>query len=1047
MIEQLIKFSFKYKLLVLLLFVGVCGAGVYSLVHLPIDAFPDVSPNLVQVFAEVEGMAAEEVEQLVSRPVEVAMMGIPGVKRIRSLSSHGLATVNIYFEDDIDIYFAHQQVAERLKVAEEGIPQGVELPHGLEKGPVISGMGKVLAYYIDGAGYSKTELRTLQDWVVKRDLQTVPGVAEVLSQGGYVRQYQVRVLPEYLLKYNLTIDEVAETIRQNNQNMGAGLIERGSEELMVRSLGQIKTVSDIENIVLKSHQGSPVYVKDVAQVEFGQAFRRGVASLNGEKEVAIGGVYKLHGANSFDVIRRVKARIEEINRTLPPGVKISVFHDQGALVSNSINTVRNSLIVGLVLVCLVAFVFLGNLRNTLIMVLSLPFSVLLAFAMMYRYGVPGDLISFGGVAIALGMIIDATIIMVEKIQSALQAPSEHHSTTEVIISTSHEIGKPIFFAVAIIIIVFLPIFTLQNVEGKMFRPLAFSVTVTMVGSLLYALVIAPVFYSLLHKERGAEHTKPARASLLHRLYQRVLEFSLRQGALVMTVVVLLLAGGWLTFKHLGKEFVPTLQEGAIQILAHMNPNISLAEISRVTTEMEKDILASGEVERVLSEIGYGEVGPHVHHTNYACITVILHPQSQWTPGKTQEQIVAEIDARLADYPGASISFSQPIQHEVDELISGTGSQVVAKLFGPEMDVLTEKVAQIESVLAGIEGVADLATEQFSGQTQVQVEIDRDAIARHGLNSHQIQEVLHHAVGGELVGTVFEQERGFGINVRFDEVYRQDIEAIEALLVRTDAGYTVPLRELAEVRTVTGLRQMSRENTRRFISVQCNVRGRDTGRFVEEAQAAVARQVSLPPGYNLAWGGQFELRQAANRRLMIIIPITLGLVLTMLYGLFNSVKNVVLITLNIPLALVGGVFGLALAGASLSIPSSIGFIALFGVALTDGLVLISRFEYLRKEDGLALKEAVVTGALSKLRPVLMTTLTTALGLLPLILSSGVGSEIQRPLAIVVVGGLASSTLLTLIVLPTLYWSYERRQRTWAGDKTLRLRRPMRRRYGR
>lgn len=1025
MIEQLIKFSFKYKLLVLLLFVGVCGAGVYSLLNLPIDAFPDVSPNLVQVFAEVEGLAAEEVEQLVSRPVEVAMMGIPGVKRIRSLSSHGLSTVNIYFQDDIDIYFAHQQVAERLKVAEESISEAVDLPHGLEKGPVVSGMGKILAYYVDGDGYSRTELRTLQDWVVKRNLQTVPGVAEVLSQGGYVRQYQVRIIPENLLKYDLTIDDVVETIQRNNQNMGAGLIERGSEELMVRSLGQIKTVSDIENVVLKSHQGSPVYVKDVAQVEFGQAFRRGVASLNGQKEVAVGAVYKLHGANSFDVIRRVKARIDQINETLPPGVTVSIFHDQGALVLNSINTVRNALLIGLILVCVVAFVFLGNLRNTLIMVLSLPFSVLLAFAMMYRYGIPGDLISFGGIAIALGMIIDATIIMVEKIQSALQRPSEHHSTSEVIIATAHEIGQPIFFAVAIIIIVFLPIFSLQNVEGKMFRPLAFSVTVTMIGSLLYALVIAPVFYSLLHRERGAEHGKPPRVSPFHRLYKHVLEFSLRRGIVVIAIVVLLLGGGGLTFNHLGKEFVPTLQEGAIQVLAHMNPNISLAEISRVALDMEQDILASPEVERVLSEIGYGEVGPHVHHTNYACITIILRPRSQWAPGVTQERIVSDLDARLEAYPGASITFSQPIQHEVDALVSGTGSQVVAKLFGPDLDVLTEKVAQIESVLSGIDGVADLQTEQFSGQTQAQVEIDRDAIARHGLNSRQVQETLHHAVNGELVGAVFEQERSFGVNVRFDEAYRNDIESIEDLLIRTDAGYSVPLRELAEVRTITGLRQMSREDTRRFISVQCNVRGRDTGRFVEEAQGAVARAVSLPPGYNLIWGGQFELRQAANRRLAIIIPITLGLVLTMLYGLFNSVKNVVLITLNIPLALVGGIFGLALAGANLSIPSSIGFIALFGVALTDGLVLISRFEYLRNE-GLALKEAVVTGALSKLRPVLMTTLTTALGLLPLILSSGVGSEIQRPLAIVVVGGLASSTLLTLIVLPTLYWHITRRQ---------------------
>jgi len=1026
MIEQVIQFSVRYKLLVLLLFIAVCVAGIYSFTHMRIDAFPDVSPKLVQAFAEVEGMAAEEVEQLVSRPIEVAMMGIPGVKKIRSLSSHGLATVNVYFEDSVDIYFAHQQVAERLKLAEEGIPKGVNMPHGVEKGPVLSGMGKILMYYIEGEGYSTTEMRTLQDWVVKRDLQAVPGVAQILSQGGFVRQYQVRVLPENLLKYDLTIDEVIEAIGRNNQNMGAGLVERGAEELMVRTLGQIGDARDIENIVLKSHRGNPVYVKDVALVGFGAAFRRGVSTLNGGREVAIGGVYKLHGANSYQVIQRIRARIEEINKTLPPGVKVVVFHDQATLVMNTINTVRSALIVGLILVSVTCLVFLGDLRNTLIIVLSLPFSILLAFAVMYRYGIAGDLLSFGGVAIALGMIVDATIIVVEKIQSLLHDSSDRRSMREVIVSAGREVGQPIFFATTIIILVFLPIFTLQNVEGKMFRPLAFTVAITMAGSLLYALVIAPVLYGLLHRDRGGGKAEPPHATILHRLYRHVLEFSLNQGAAVVAIVLVLLALGWLTFQRLGREFVPTLQEGAIQVLANMNPNISLTEIARTTAQIEKDILKTPEVESVLSEIGYGEVGPHVHHTNYSCITTNLRPRDRWTRGLTQEQIVSEISTRLTGYPGVQINFSQPIQHEVDGLVSGTGSQVAAKLFGPDLDVLKEKVGEIESVLSGIQGVADLQTEQFSGQTQVQITIDRDAIARHGLNCHEIQRMVHAAIGGDMVGTVFEQERSSWINVRFDEPYRNDIEAIEGLLVRTAAGYTVPLRELAKISMVTGLRQMSREDTRRFISVQCNVRGRDTGGFVEEAQQVVAGAVSLPPGYTVVWGGQFELQQAANKRLMIIIPITLFLVLTMLYGLFNSIRNVALILLNIPLALVGGVFALWLAGANVSIPSSIGFIALFGAALTDGLVVVSGFEYLRGQ-GMAVKDAVIEGALSRLRPVLMATLTTAFGLLPLIFSSGVGSEVQRPLAIVVVGGLSSSTLLTLIVLPTLYWHMAARRK--------------------
>jgi cobalt-zinc-cadmium resistance protein CzcA len=705
-------------------------------------------------------------------------------------------------------------------------------------------------------------------------------------------------------------------------------------------------------------------------------------------------------------------------------VKVVVFHDQATLVRNSINTVRNALIVGLILVSVTALVFLGNLRSTLIIVFSLPFSILLAFAVMYRYGIAGDLLSFGGVAIALGMIVDATIIMVEKIQSLLRDPSDHRSMREVIAAAGREVGQPIFFATAIIVIVFLPIFTLQDVEGRMFRPLAFTVVVTMAGSLLYALVIAPVLCGLLHRCGSGDKPRPPQATVFHRLYRRVLESSLNQGAAVMAVVLVMLALGWLTFQRLGREFVPTLQEGAIQVLAHMNPNISLKEIARTTTQIEKDILKSPEVESVLSEIGYGEIGPHVHHTNFACITTNLRPRDRWTRGKTQEQLIAEIDARLAGYPGVSINFSQPIQHEVDALVTGTGAQVVAKLFGPDLEILKQKVAEVESVLSGIRGAADLQTDQFSGQTQVQIALDRDAIARHGLNCHEIQRIIHAAIGGEMVGTVFEQERSSWINVRFDEPYRNDMDSIESLLLRAAGGYTVPLRELARVGTVTGLRQMTREDTRRFISVQCNVRGRDSGGFVEEARQAVARAVSLPPGYALVWGGQFELQQAANRRLMIIVPITLFLVLIMLYGLFNSVTSVALIVLNIPLALVGGVFALKLAGANVSIPSSIGFIALFGAALTDGLVLIARFEYLR-EQGSALREAVIEGAVSKLRPVMITTLTTAFGLLPLIFSSGIGSEIQRPLAIVVVGGLSSSTLLTLIVLPTLYWHLNRR----------------------
>lgn len=1017
MIPKLIDFSLKHKLLIVLAFIGISAAGVFSLTKLSIDAFPDISPNMVQVFAELEGMAAEEVEQFVTRPVEVAMRGIPGVKKIRSISSLGLSTVNIYFDDDIDIDTARQHVSERLKEAEEGIPENMNMPHGLEMGPIASGMGKILGYYIEGEGYTTTQLRTIQEWVIKRDIQTVEGVAKVISQGGHVKQYQIKVNPASLLEYDITLADIIQAIGNNNTNMGAGIIERGSEELVVRSIGLANSIEDIENTVICTHQSNPVYIKDVAAVEFGNAFRRGVAYLDGEKEVVVGSVYKLYGANSFQVIERLKERIAEISATLPQGVKIVPFYDQSSLVKNSINTVKSALGVGLVLVCIVSFLFLGHLRNALVVVCSLPFSMLFAFILMQRNGMPGDLISFGGIAIALGMIVDATIIMVEKIHTAVQV-SETKPLNEKIMSAAKEVGQPIFFASSIIIIVFIPIFTLGEVEGKMFKPLAFAVSTTIVGSLIYALVIAPVFYRLLHRKNTSPRKDQSHYMVILKHYKSILQYFLHRRHLVIYAMIIMIGLGIFTFAGLGREFMPSLQEGTVQVLAYMNPNISLKEISKTSKEIVSDISKLPEIKQVITDIGFGEVGPHMHHTNYACITVTLNPKNKWKTVKTQEELVAKIDKLVGNYPGVNISFSQPVKHEVDGLVGGAGTAVVAKIFGHDMDTLLEKAAEVQDVLSQIKGVADLRTEQVDGQTQLQIEMNRTEIARHGLSISEIQETIHSAIAGKEVGKIFEGEKVFGITVRFAEDYRNDIDSVQNLLIQAPQGYNVPLEDLTDIDDVTGLRQISREDTQRYISIQCNVRGRDAGGFVKQAQQAVAKSVTLPVGYRVDWGGQFELQQAANKRLGLVIPITLFLVVVMLYSLFNSFKNVLLILLNIPLALVGGVFALAIFGENVSIPSSIGFIALFGIALTDGLVLISRFEHLRS-NGLELRHAIIDGCISKLRPVLMTSITTGLGLLPLIMASGTGSEVQRPLAIVVVGGLLSSTILTLIVIPTLY----------------------------
>lgn len=1020
MIEKIIHIGLKHKLLAVITTVVVCTLGVSALSRLSIDAFPDISPNLVQVFAEVDGMAPEEVEQLVTRPAETAMRSIPGVQKIRSLSSLGLSTVNVYFEDDIDIYRARQLVSERLKQAEEGIPEGVDMPHGLEMGPVASGMGKILAYYLEAENRDITEVRTLHEWIIKRGIETVPGVAKVISQGGFIRQYEVALSPENLLSHGLTVSDVSEAIELNNANVGAGIITRGSEELIVRTLGRVSSVGEISNTVVKTIDAKPVLVKDLGTVNLGQAFRRGVAILDGKQEVVLGGVYKLHRANSFAVIKDLRARIGELNETLPENVKIIPYYDQADLVADSIRTVRNALLLGLFLVSVVAFLFLGNLRNAFIMVCSLPFALLFGIVLMERSGIPGDLISFGGMAIALGMIIDASIIMVEKLQTAAGTKKGQRESESQILKAAQEVGRPIVFAVAVIAVVFLPIFTLGEIEGKMFKPLAFAVVATMGGSLLYALLVAPIFFRLLHR---TDHRRAGRGpgEVLTRLlngYEKMVNRTLKHPFALNGILLVLLGCGIMGFAHLGREFVPTLQEGTINCYAYMNPNISLEEIKSICSDISEIATDVPEIKNIIADIGYGEVGPHMHHTNYGCITITLKPRRFGSRSRTQQEVVAVLEDRLDEFLGVAIGFSQPIAHEVDGLIAGSGAQVVMKIFGDDMDQLKTLAGEIEHIVAEVDGVADLRVEQTDGQTQVQVILNTEHLARYGLNKHEVQALVHQALTGDVVGDVFEGEMSSRILVRLDKRYQEDNEAIGNLLILTPSGSHVPLSTLAEIKTVTGLRQISRENTQRYISVQCNVRGRDVGTFVRDAQTAVSQADILPTGYRVAWGGQFELQQAANRRLAVVIPITLALVLSMLYGLFGSIRLALLIMLNVPLALVGGVLALAAFGENISIPSSIGFIALFGIALTDGVVLISRFERLRQE-GTSLLTAVLSGCRSKFRPVLMTTVTTALGLLPLIIATGTGSEVQRPLAIVVVFGLATSTVVTLFVIPAAY----------------------------
>ncbi len=1013
MIEKLIRASLRSPLLVVVVGIVVMGAGYYSYQRLPVDAFPDVSPNLVQVFTVTEGLAPEEIEKYVTYPIEAAMSGLPGIEKIRSVSNFGISVVNVYFEDGIDIYFARRLIGERLQEAREEIPEGFGEP---QMGPISTGMGLVLFYYLEDTtdSYSLEELRTVQDWIIKRNLQTVPGVTEVLGIGGHEKQYQVRVYPEALLRYEVTLQELIERVESNNLNVGAQFIEKNSEEFVVRSVGLASSIEDLKSIVVKSVDGRPIYLHDLADIGIGGAIRRGVQTRNGEGEVVSGMVVKLFGANSSTVIRRVEAKLSEIEDILPKGIRIVPYYEQKSLVEKCVTTVQTALFQGIALVVLVLLAFMGGVRPSIVVALSIPFSVLFAFVMMGYFGISANLMSLGGLAIAIGMMVDGSIVMVENVDRLFR--DSERSKREAVLEACSEVGRPIAFAILIIVLVFLPLFTLQGVEGKTFRPLAYTVALAMAGSLVFALTLAPVLSALFMKKSrpGSKAKESPVVRFLLTGYVPLLRFFVNRPLLAVILALVLLAVGAVVFPKLGSEFTPELNEGTIVARLTMAPSISLEESTRVTLRAEKRLMALPEVREVVSRIGRGEVGAHTDPINSAEMYVLLESQIQKDPEELEEAM-REV---LEGVPGVIVNFTQPIEMTVDELLEGVRAELAIKLFGEDLEVLKREAERIASVVSTVPGGVDIQVDQVSGTPQLLIRVDREAIARYGVNVSQVQEVIRAAVGGHVAGQIFEGLRRFDILVRYEESYRDTKEAISSILVETPNGVKIPLSELSEIKEIVGPRQITRENNQRFISVQCNVQGRDIGSFVEEAQAAIDKHVDLPPGYLVTWGGQYRLQQEANKRLLVVIPVTLLGVFLLLFASFNSIGNTLLILLNIPLALVGGVVALWLTGQNLSVPASVGFIALFGIALENGMVLLTYLNQLIRQ-GFSIDEASIRGASLRLRPVLMTALTTGLGLIPLLFAQGTGSEVQRPLATVVVGGLATSTVLTLLVLPALY----------------------------
>lgn len=1023
MIDYIIKIALKNRLLVILAFFTVIILGVFQYKNLPTDAFPDVSPIMVPIFAEGHGMAPEEMERLITFPIESAMNGLPDVEFTKSTSAFGMAVIYIYFKDGVDIYFARQIVSERLASVTSELPKMDSLP---KLGPISTGLGEAYMYYltldenVDTEGKDPvTYLREINDWVVKFQLQTVPGVTEILSMGGHVLQYQIELNPYALNKYKITLEDVVGAVHRNNRNAGGQFFVLGAEEYLVRGIGLYETLEEIRNTQIKVVDGRPVLMKDIADVDFGNEIRRGVVTINGGQEIVAGIVMKLWGENTSKVIEKLKIKFPEIQASLPKGVHIKPYYDQSTLVKSSTNTVKEALMMGALLVLITLFLFLGNIRAALIVAVALPVCALTAVLCMGLTGLSANLMTFGGIAIAIGMLGDGAIVMVENLYRHISKKELHkelHFLT-IIEKSASEVAPPIVFSIVIIIIVFLPIFCLQGVEGKMFSPLAFTICFALLGSLIFAIVVAPVMASfLLEKTEG--HKEFFLIKVLKKFYHPLLQITLKFKKSVLVCAILGFFGTLLLVPFLGTEFIPTLEEGNIQINITLAPSTSLIKVAEIIAKLEKEVLKHHEVEQVVTKIGRPEAGSHPHPVNFANMQLKLKPLSEWKDHKTKLKFIDTLNKELSVYPGISLNFTQPIQNLFDELLSGVRTQLALKLYGEDLDVLRSKSEEIKEVIEGVPGLVDLATEKSFGQPQVQVIANREACARYGVDVNEILEAVELAIGGEVIDQLYLKMRRFGIFIRYQEPYRTDTEVIGNILVQSNEGYQVPLSQVADIKKIIGPIQINREKNQRLWTIQANVRGRDIGSVVADIKARINEKITLPPGYWLEYGGQFKNQQRAMKRLAIIVPIAFLLIFLMLFMSLGNFRNSLLIFINIPFALIGGILGLFLTGEFLSVPASIGFIALFGIAVQNGLVLVTCINQLR-DEGMNMDKAIMAGSLMRLRPVLMTAITTILGLVPLLLSTGIGSEVQRPLAVVVVFGLLSSTLLTLFIIPAFY----------------------------
>ncbi len=1027
MLEKLIAYTLRQKGMVIFLSLMIIAFGVYAYLKLPIDAFPDVTNIQVEVVSHADGLSAIEIERNVTYPIEMAMRGLPGIEQMRSVTKFGLSIVTIVFKDDVDIYFARQLVFERLAEAREKVPKGVDVAMG----PIGTAMGEIYQYTLEGKMPQDPQqkvaylanLRTIQEWIVTPQLKSVAGVNEINSFGGYFKQYQVIVSPEKLLKYAVTVDDVYTAIGSNNENVGGNLLERGTDQYIVRGVGLIKNTGDIENIVLKSAGGTPVYIRDVAQVKAGEAVRMGAAMKNGKDECVGGIVMMLRGENSREVVRRVADKVREINdnNVLPDGVKIVPYYDRSDIVKASVGTVNKALIEGSLLVLIVLYLLLNSIRGSVVVLIALPLSLLATFIVMKLTGISANLMSLGGLAISIGMIIDTTIIQVENVQRHLSDGDGRHPKLSTVLRAVMEVRKPSIFGELIIALTFIPILSLEGIEGKMFGPLAITVAIALLASLFLSLFVIPVLCMLFLKPHPEKESFLMRHA--SRLYLPLLDYAMNNRRTVLSIAGVFLAISLVLVTRLGTEFIPAMDEGSFDMDVSMLPGVSLAKAMEVNQRAAETLKRFPELDTVVSRTGQTGVALDTRGSDKTGYVGIFKPKNEWKRDISKEDLTNEMRKSLESIAGITFGFSQPIQCRIDELVAGTRAQLIVKLFGEDINVLNEKTAEITKVLSTIRGGTDLSAEKVSGQPYLTINIDRAKIARYGLNISDVQKVIEIAVAGKAASQLYEENRSFDISVRLPEEKRNSLEAIRNLLITTKTGVNVPLEQLAEVGMVEGPVQISRQDGVRRIGIEMNITGRDIGGFVAEAKQKIKKNVKLPPGYYLTWGGQFENQQRAMKKLMIIGPVAIGLILLLLYVTFRSIRLALLVISNLPFALIGGVFSLFISGQYLSVPASVGFVVLFGVAVLNGLVLVSRISQLR-DDGLELKEAIMRGSLDRLRPVLMTASIAIFSLIPMLLAGGTGSEIQKPLATVVVGGLVTSTLLTLLIIPSVYGWFEK-----------------------